>query len=135
MNGETIDIHTESDGVTPGSRWYIHARNLASAILFILEKFKPGDRVNITGKEEINNLEMAQKIADVIGKPLKYNLINFHSTRPGHDIRYGLSGEKLYNMGWEPPVDFEKSLRKTVEWTLAHPHWYQETSEVVDTCI
>jgi dTDP-glucose 4,6-dehydratase len=124
--GETIDIHTEPDGKTPGSRFYIHARNVAAAVLFILEKGVPGEKYNITGEQEVNNLELAQKVAAVVGKEVKYNLINFHETRPGHDTRYSLDGTKLFEMGWNLPVDFDHSLEKTVKWTLTHPEWLEE---------
>jgi len=126
LNDEVVDIHTEPDGITPGSRFYIHARNVASAVLFILDKGVPGEKYNITGQREVNNLEMAQKIAESVGKPLKYNLINFHENRPGHDTRYSLDGSKLFKMGWDLPVDFDHSLEKTVKWTLEHPEWLEE---------
>lgn len=126
LNDEVVDIHTENDGLTPGSRFYIHARNVASAVYFILQNGIPGEKYNITGEKEVDNLEMAQKISFIIGKPLKYNLINHHENRPGHDTRYALDGSKLFAMGWTLPVTFEQSLEKTVRWTLAHPEWLQE---------
>lgn len=126
LNGEVVDIHTEPDGKTPGSRFYIHARNVAAAILFILEKGAVGEKYNITGECEVDNLTMAQKIAEVVGKPLKYNLVDFHESRPGHDTRYSLDGSKLFEMGWRLPVTFDKSLEKTVKWTLVHPEWLEE---------
>ena len=57
------------------------------------------------------------------GKPLKYKLEDFHSTRPGHDPHYGLDPSKLMNLGWSLPVPFRESLHKTVKWTLEHPDW------------
>jgi len=126
LNDEIVDIHTEPDGVTPGSRFYIHARNVAAAVLFILENGQPGEKYNITGEKEVNNLEMAQKVAAIIGKPLKYNLVSCHESRPGHDTRYALDGTKLFEMGWRLPITFDQSLEKTVKWTLAHPEWLEE---------
>lgn len=126
MNGETVDIHTETDGVTPGSRFYIHARNVGAAVLFILENGKVGEKYNITGIVEVDNLTMAQKIATTIGKPLKYNLVNFHENRPGHDTRYALDGSKLYSMGFKLPVCLDQALEKTVKWTIQHPEWLEE---------
>lgn len=125
LNNETVDIHTGPDSKTPGSRFYIHARNVADAIIYILKNSESGQKYNITGECEQNNLEIAQKIASIIGKPLKYNLINYHENRPGHDIRYSLDGSKLYEMGWSPPVSFEKSLEKTIKWTLVHRKWLE----------
>lgn len=126
LANECIDIHTEPDGKTPGSRFYIHARNVAAAILFIHQHGVTGEKYNITGEKEIDNLTLAQIIADVMGKELKYRLVDFHSNRPGHDTRYALDGSKLFNMGWRLPVNFEDSLRKTVLWTVNHPQWLQE---------
>ena len=65
------------------------------------------------------------EFAEVMDKPLKYEMVDFHSTRPGHDLRYSLSGEKMKSMGWELPVNFEDSLRETIEWTLEHPEWLE----------
>lgn len=126
LNDEVVDIHTESDGVTSGSRFYIHARNVADAVLFIIEKGQIGEKYNIRGSCEVTNLDLAQKIAAIIGKPLKYNLVAHHDDRPGHDDRYELSGEKLAKEGWNPPVDFEKSLEHTVKWSILHSQWLKE---------
>ena len=49
--------------------------------------------------------------------------VNFHASRPGHDLRYGLSGRKMESMGWTLPLGFEESLRKTIEWTLENQLW------------
>jgi dTDP-glucose 4,6-dehydratase len=66
---------------------------------------------------------MAQIVAGFLGKELKYEMVDFHTSRPGHDLRYALDGSKLKELGFEYPVSFEDSLKKTVEWTLAHPKW------------
>lgn len=122
LNGEIVHIHSDKNGV-PGSRFYIHARNVADAVLFLLKNGKIGDKYNITGEKEMNNLEMAQFIAKTMGKELKYELVDFHSSRPGHDLRYGLDGQKLFNLGWKPPVNFEESLTHTINWTLKNSKW------------
>jgi len=66
---------------------------------------------------------MAQMIASAVGKPLRYELEDFHSSRPGHDLRYALDGKKIADTGWVSPMPLEESIRKTVEWTLKHPEW------------
>lgn len=123
LNGKLISIHANKDKTRAGSRFYIHARNVAHAVNFILHSGRARDKYNIVGSVEVDNLTLAQKIAAVVGKPLKYELVDFHSSRPGHDLRYGLDGTKLAKMGWQPPVDFDESLRRTVQWTLAHEEW------------
>ena len=62
-------------------------------------------------------------IAKIIGKPLNYEMVDFHSDRPGHDLRYGLDGSKMENMGWKLPINFESSLENTVLWTLENKNW------------
>ena len=123
LAGEQVLIHADPTCTIPGSRFYIHARNVADATLFLLDNGKSGDKYNIVGEREVNNLEMAQSIAAILGKPLDYKLISFHASRPGHDLRYSLDGSKMAEMGWKPPKTFEESLEKTVRWSVAHPEW------------
>lgn len=126
QNGETILIHTESDGITSGTRFYIHAKNVASAVVFILKHGQVGERYNIPGSVEVSNLELAQKIAAIMDKPMTYELVATHAARPFHDTRYALDGTKLAALGWVPPDDFDARLRETVEWTLEHPEWLED---------
>ncbi len=131
MKGEKITIHANKDRTRAGTRFYLHARNVCSAVMFVLKNGKTLDgsamqgKYNIVGDKEVSNLEMAQYIADILGKPLNYEMVDFHSSRPGHDLRYGLTGELLKSEGWKPPVTFEQSLKRTVEWSIdpAHKHW------------
>ena len=73
----------------------------------------------------MDNLELAQTIASVVGKPLKYEMLDFHSARPGHDLRYALDGTKmLVEFGWQPRQRVDERLAEVVEWTLKHEeHW------------
>jgi dTDP-glucose 4,6-dehydratase len=72
---------------------------------------------------------LAEFIAKAVGKPLIKELVDFHGSRPGHDLRYGLDGSKMHAMGWRLPVDFWQSLEKTVLWTLDNPKWLEDFSE------
>lgn len=125
LNNETILIHSDKTKTMSGSRFYIHARNVSDAVLFLLNnKDKTiGDKFNIVGEREVSNLEMAQLIAKHMNSDLKFEMIDFHSDRPGHDLRYCLNGDKIKKMGWTPPVDFETSLKRTVEWTLKNQNF------------
>ncbi len=129
-NGETVTIHGKEGDI--GSRHYIHARNAADAVLFIVnlgvkhyeeDKVMLPDRYNIVGETELNNLELAEMVAKILDKPLKYEFMDFHTGRPGHDRRYALSGKKLKDLGWQPPEGFEESLKSTIDWTLEHKSW------------
>lgn len=117
LRNETILIHGTADGQQSGSRFYIHARNVAGATHWLLNNFKQRDKYNIVGEKELTNLELAQRIADILEKSLSYKIVDFHSSRPGHDLRYALDGSKLKNMGYDLPATIEKSLKRTVEWT------------------
>ncbi len=123
LAGETVIIHSDSTKKIPGSRYWIHARNVAAAILFLVDKGQPQDKYNVVGEKEVNNLEMAKFIAKVLKKELNYELMDFHSSRPGHDLRYALDGEKMAKMGWTLPLSFEQSLEKSINWFLNSPKW------------
>ena len=126
LHNEVTYIHSYPDKKLSGTRFYIHARNVAQAVLFLLKNGKIGEAYNITGEKEVSNLEMALFIAKIVGKELKYEMVDFHSTRPGHDLRYGLDGNKMKNMGWKLPVNFEDSLEKMIIWTLKNQEWLRE---------
>ena len=130
--GEEVTIHTEANGEI-GSRSYIHSRNTADAVLFILKNTKPyfhqplaidkPDCYNIAGDRQLTNLELAQTIAKLMGKELKYKIVDSHSCRPGHDPHYGLDDSRLKNLGWNPSLSFEESLKNTIEWQALHKEW------------
>jgi dTDP-glucose 4,6-dehydratase len=126
IEGTTLTVHAK-DGVA-GSRFYLHARNAADAIQYILENVKPQmfpdfnepDRFNIVSDNELDNLEFARMVAGIMGKELKYKFIDVHTVRPGHDPKYGLDGAKLKGIGYDYPVSFDESLRTTIAW-MADP--------------
>lgn len=123
LTGELVNIHAYPDLSKAGARSYIHARNAADATLHVLTHGIPGEKYNIVGEKEVDNLKLALFIAEIVGKPLKYQMVNFHESRPGHDLLYRLDGRKMKELGWAVPVTFEDSLRKTVEWTLENRRW------------
>lgn len=146
----SMTIHASPEGVV-GSRFYIHARNQADALVYLIKylsdpqnhvkmdsvtgeveslRYSQGGSVhpkyNVVGETEVDNLTLALMIADAAGKPLKYELVDFHSSRPGHDLRYALDGEKLAALGWQAPVPFEDTVKSIVDWTLKNPEWLLE---------
>lgn len=126
LNDELVLIHSYPDKKESGTRFYIHAQNIASAVLFLIKNGTIGEKYNIAGEKEVSNLDLAKLIAKSVGKELKYEMVDFHSSRPGHDLRYGLDGNKIYELGWNPKFYFEKSLEKTVTWTLNNLEWLEE---------
>ena len=126
LNNEKIYIHSYPNKKKAGTRFYIHGRNISAAVLFLIKNGKIGEKYNISGEKEVSNLEMAQYIAKFMNKELNYEMVDFHSDRPGHDLRYGLDGNKLFSMGFNLPLNFEESLEKTVKWTLENQKWLEE---------
>lgn len=125
------------------SRVWLHARNHADALRFLLDEvdfptYAPaGDdgtatpvRFNVAGEREIGVDAIVGMIATAIsdhgtalgGGPLT-EWVDFHSSRPGHDLRYSLDGGALAAAGWKPPVSIDESFAKTVRWYLDHPQW------------
>lgn len=129
-----VQIHGKPGEI--GSRSYIHSRNFADAVLYIIKNFPPHlhepntpdkpDRYNIAGDVQLDNLELAQWIAKFMGKELDYEFVDTHTTRPGHDLHYGLDMTKLKNLGWKAPLTSEESLKNVVEWQMEHPEWLRE---------
>jgi len=134
LNGEKLFIHADKSKTQAGKRHYLHARNICAAVVWILENGKMLDgsgkqgRYNIVGEVEMDNRALAELVASITndwlqehGLPrqeLDYELVDFHSSRPGHDLRYALDGSLLAADGFAYPIDFENSLRKMIYWTL-----------------
>lgn len=132
LAGQPATLHARpvSIGWEPSSRHWLHARNHADALRWMLTVTIPAaypstdrpDKWHVAG-DELDVLAMAQKIAKAAGKPLEYEYVDYHSQRPGHDHRYALDPSKIHAAGWKPPVDLDESLERTVQWMLKHPEW------------
>ncbi len=132
-DNEIVSIYSDPTKTKAGSRHYIHALDVADAVYFLMKYNVNGlpindfggakcHKFNIVGSEELDNLELAKIIAQYQNKELKYEMVDFHSSRPGHDLRYALDGTKMADMGWTPsPV--KDRLYETVQWTLSHSKW------------
>jgi dTDP-glucose 4,6-dehydratase len=123
FTGGKITIHANKFLTEAGSRYYIHAKNVCSAVQFLLRNGKHGEKYNIVGEKEVDNLTLAKLISTFVGKELNYEMVDFHSSRPGHDLRYALDGSKLELMGWKPINNLEKSIENLVDWSLKNPKW------------
>lgn len=136
LTGETLEIHSDETRTIPGSRHYIHGEDVADGIMFIIQNklYDPSastcpgglascPKFNLIGPEEVNNLELAKIIADIMEKPLTYELVDFHSSRPGHDLRYAISGQRLEKLGWTPKESLRQRIAEVVKWTLENPEW------------
>ena len=81
------------------------------------------------GEIELDNLEVAQFVAKELGKELKYTMHDNPTSRPGHDLRYALDGDKLRELGWKLPLTFFDSLRKTILDDSLGPHVTTEAAK------
>lgn len=120
-----------------GSRVYLDVLNKADALMYLIDNYTEGGvplpmygqgknkpaRYNICGETELNNLELAQKVASILKKQLYYKFISSDFIRPGYDRRYALDGEKLKQFGWKPKYSFDETLERIVKWTLKNYHW------------
>lgn len=130
IRGEPAVVHVSPTG-EPGSRFYLHARNLADAWLWISRNCQPQMhpdhdvplRYHIVGEREMLNTELVNFIGNILGLEPQMKFMNFHQSRPGHDLRYALDGSKVANAGWVAPVPFDDSLRQTIRWSVQHPRW------------
>jgi dTDP-glucose 4,6-dehydratase len=131
-DNKTVTVHANSAKTVAGSRHYIHAEDVAEALIFLynydLSKVTSDptgvkcQKFNIVGKDEIDNLSLANFIASIQNKELKYQMVDFHSQRPGHDLRYSLDGTKMEQMGWAPKSAYDQ-LASTIDWTLKNDRW------------
>lgn len=126
--GEEIKVHADPTRTVPSSRFYIHARNVAAALLHITYHCTRhphfGEKWNIGSQDEIDSLRLAQLVGEDLGKPVNATLVDAVANRPGHDMRYGLDCSRLFDdLGFTMPVDFRESLRRTVAWYNTNRGW------------
>ena len=131
-DNEEVTVHADEKKAVAGSRHYIHAEDVADALLFLFnydqslieknENDPACQKFNIVGRDEIDKLELAQFIAKTQNKELRYKMVDFHSSRPGHDLRYALDGSKMKKMGWQPHSAYDR-LQQVIEWTLKNQRW------------
>jgi dTDP-glucose 4,6-dehydratase len=101
-------------------RDWLFVEDHCDALLTIAANFKSGERYNIGGGFECDNISMVQFILDIMGEdPTNANWLNFVTDRKGHDLRYSMNSSKLKNEhGWVPETYIFDGLKKTVEWYL-----------------
>lgn len=129
-NGIEVPIYCDEEGV-PGSRVYLDCQNFADAINHIFRTLPAAmypqrslpSRYNICGKRELTNLELAEMVATVMQKKLRFKNVKAESARPGYDRRYFLDGSLMENLGWYPLHRFEDTLERIVQHALNKPEW------------
>lgn len=121
--GEEIKIHGTADLKTSGTRFYIDARDVADAVLMLLNSDAYG-KFNVVGERETTNLELAEWVAWELQCDLRYSIVSAEQARPGHDLRYAMDGDLLRRQfGWEPRVRIRDRVSEIVHWTLLNKQW------------
>lgn len=132
MLDEKVFIHSDKTKTIAGSRFYIHAADVADAIYFLLKNnpeiekdygWAKCRKFNVVGKEEIDNLTLAKMIASSQKKELVYEMLDFHSSRPGHDLRYALDGGLMRSLGWEPKISLSDRIQQVSDWYMKNERW------------
>jgi dTDP-glucose 4,6-dehydratase len=103
-------------------REWIYVEDHCRALSLLLHGEPAGGVYNIGGGELRTNREVARAVLDLLGKP--HSLISYVADRPAHDRRYALNSDRLRaDTGWQPRVNFEDGLRRTVQWCRDNPEW------------
>lgn len=118
LNDEKIPVYAKGLNM----REWLYVDDCASAILEIVNKGRIGEVYNIGSCVEKTNIEVVKCILDILDKP--HSLIKFIQDRPGHDLRYCLDHSKISKeLGWQPEVNFEAGIKKTVSWYVDNVSW------------
>lgn len=125
-HGKPLPVYGKGENV----RDWLYVVDHARAIDLIFHEGKDGDTYNIGGFNEWKNIDLIKvliKTVDrLLGHPEGYNdhLITYVTDRPGHDLRYAIDSTKLQKeLGWEPSLQFEEGIEKTVRWYLDNQEW------------
>ena len=127
-NNKSIPIYGKGENV----RDWLYVLDHARAIDLIFHNGKNGETYNIGGNNEWTNIDLIRLLCKIMDKKLgraegeSENLITFVKDRAGHDLRYAIDSSKLQReLGWEPSLQFEEGLEKTVDWYLSNEKWLQ----------
>jgi len=119
LQGKKVPVY----GTGRNIRDWLYVIDHCRAIDFLLQHGEPGEIYNIGGGAEKTNLEITQKILDLLGKD--ESMIEYVPDRKGHDFRYSLDFGKLRKLGWKPAYRFDDALEATVEWYVENEWWWR----------
>lgn len=125
-HGRPLPVYGRGENV----RDWLYVEDHARAIDLIFHRGKVAETYNIGGFNEWKNIDIIKVIIRTVdrllGNPEGYSdrLITFVTDRPGHDMRYAIDSRKLQaELGWEPSLQFEEGIEKTVRWYLDNQEW------------
>jgi len=124
--GKSLPVYGKGENV----RDWLYVADHARAIDVIFHEGKNGDTYNIGGFNEWKNIDLIKVIIKTVDKLLgnpeghSLGLITYVTDRAGHDLRYAIDSNKLKKeLGWEPSLQFEEGIEKTVRWYLENQQW------------
>lgn len=125
-NNKPLPVYGKGDNI----RDWLYVEDHARAIDIVYHKGRRGETYNIGGFNEWKNIDLIHllvKVADrLLGRAegTSEKLITYVTDRAGHDFRYAIDAYKIKNeLGWEPSLQFEEGLQKTVHWYLENQDW------------
>ncbi|MFH1232243.1 MAG: dTDP-glucose 4,6-dehydratase [Patescibacteria group bacterium] len=125
IENKKVPVYGEGKNI----RDWIYVDDHNTGIEAIIKKGKIGETYCLGGNCEISNLELTKKILNLMNVDEK--MIEFVTDRLGHDLRYSIDFSKAKNeLGWEPIVDFDKGLKKTIEWYKNNKIWWQNLKDL-----
>lgn len=131
INNKPLPIYGKGENV----RDWLFVEDHVRAIDTIFHKGKPGETYNIGGHNEWKNIdiikELCRQMDEKLGrkKSASESLITFVKDRAGHDLRYAIDATKLKNeLGWQPSLQFEEGLSKTIDWYLNNSEWLNDVT-------
>ena len=129
VNNKPLPVYGKGENV----RDWLFVSDHARAIDIIFHKGKLGETYNIGGKNEWKNIELVKLLISTVDrllsrkKGVSSKLITYVSDRAGHDLRYAIDSTKLMDeLGWEPSLQFEQGIEKTVAWYLNNKKWIED---------
>uniref|UniRef100_Q01T66 dTDP-glucose 4,6-dehydratase n=1 Tax=Solibacter usitatus (strain Ellin6076) TaxID=234267 RepID=Q01T66_SOLUE len=118
LDDQPLPVYGDGQQVRDWLYVYDHCRG----IMAVLNQGREGEIYNIGGNRSLPNLDVIHQVLAITGK--SESLIVYVKDRPGHDRRYALSSEKLmHETGWQPLMDFETGLARTIEWYRGNAAW------------
>lgn len=130
-NNKPLPVYGKGENV----RDWLYVEDHARAIDVIFHRGKVGDSYNIGGFNEWKNIDIVHLLCGIMDKKLgrpagtSAKLITYVKDRPGHDLRYAIDATKLNKeLGWQPSLQFEEGLEKTVDWYLANEEWIKHVT-------
>ncbi|GAT62311.1 dTDP-glucose 4,6-dehydratase [Paludibacter jiangxiensis] len=134
VNNKPLPVYGKGENI----RDWLYVEDHARAIDLIFHKGKAGDTYNIGGFNEWKNIDLIKVIIKTVDKLLNRpdgtseKLITYVIDRAGHDLRYAIDSTKLKNeLGWEPSLQFEEGIEKTVKWYLDNREWMANIKQLI----